>query len=360
MIKLFQNLILFFLLSLGTFYFLEKSIPKLNLSDKSVYYWKSRYMLIKSNKNIVFDNKKKFFTYHPNSTIHAKTYYYINNEFLKEYDYKFKTNNFGLSQANNIFPKTPSIIFLGDSFTEGQGFGSWLDNLIISKYQKINGGFVGTGFKQWENFLNYLLNENFNINKLIILFISSDIERNVWNFSQNNLECLENYNNCKKNQIFYGMPENDSEILSFLHYVFLQRFKEENKNRLSFFFKNNFPNIRELIHKARNQIRNFKKKTSQAKIDNAETIARLTKKYNENILFLHIPEKEEIFKNLMSKSGLDTKVIINKNNGKYIDLQKKCKFNLSDYYKFDGHFNSYGYIKLEKCIQNILKHEQLE
>ena len=66
--------------------------------------------------------------------------YYKENEFLKIWDYEFSTNNFGLVQKSDIYSDKDSILFLGDSFTEGQGATPWIDNFegIISSYQVIN------------------------------------------------------------------------------------------------------------------------------------------------------------------------------------------------------------------------------
>ena len=68
-----------------------------------------------------FNNVDNFFTYHPNQKITAANYYYKEGKFLDVYKYDIYTNNLGLVQKNNLNKKTPSILFLGDSFTEGQG-----------------------------------------------------------------------------------------------------------------------------------------------------------------------------------------------------------------------------------------------
>ena len=122
-------------------------ITSLILPNKNDHNYKNRYMLFDEGKN--FRNIKNFFTYHPNMSIASRNYYYEDGKFLKEYSYNIYTNNLGLVQKNDINKKEPSILFLGDSFTEGQGSKSWVDkfNGYYNKYHIINGGLLGTGFQ---------------------------------------------------------------------------------------------------------------------------------------------------------------------------------------------------------------------
>ena len=101
-----------------------------------------------------------------------------------EYDYRLRTNNYGLAQATDIMPGRRSLLLLGDLFTEGQGAEPWfrLISPVIDElgYQPINGGVLGTGFHQWLNLDRYLAAQNIQVRKLLVLFISDDYHRPVW------------------------------------------------------------------------------------------------------------------------------------------------------------------------------------
>ena len=91
----------------------------------------------------VFRNQGKIFTYSPNSTIRTSAYYENGDAIAKEYDYQFKTNNFGLVQKLDIDKERPSVLVLGDSFAEGQGAIPWfykLEEDSRKDIQLINGG----------------------------------------------------------------------------------------------------------------------------------------------------------------------------------------------------------------------------
>ena len=77
------------------------------------------------------------------------------------------TNNFGLVQNNNISREKNSILFLGDSFTEGQGYSAWINKFFFKKFQIINGGLLGKRYKQFEYLENHI-SENFKISKVIV------------------------------------------------------------------------------------------------------------------------------------------------------------------------------------------------
>ena len=123
---------------------------------KGNYNFKNAYMLFSEGK--VFKNIDNFFTYEPNKKITASNYYFNGEEFVEVYKYNLTTNNLGLVQKKDIFKNIPSILILGDSFTEGQGAEAWIDNFDgkYKDYQIINGGLLATGFKQFELLDTYL------------------------------------------------------------------------------------------------------------------------------------------------------------------------------------------------------------
>ena len=69
---------------------------------------------LKYKKEFIIFNKKNFFD--------------IKNGKKNIILVEFNTNNFGLVQNSDIFSNQDSILFLGDSFTQGQGASPWINN----------------------------------------------------------------------------------------------------------------------------------------------------------------------------------------------------------------------------------------
>ena len=126
---------------------------------KHEYFFK-RYYLYQQGK--VFENINNFFKFYPNKSIRQDAYYFDKDKFIKEFSYTIKTNNIGLVQSNDIKANTPSILFLGDSLTEGLGATSWTDRFgsEINGLQIINAGIRGTSSKQSELLEKYLAKLN--------------------------------------------------------------------------------------------------------------------------------------------------------------------------------------------------------
>ena len=104
--------------------------------DKNNFTQEPGYMLYEQGE--VFINSDKVVKYHPNKKILTKAFVYVNDDFKEAYSYEIETNNFGLVQKNDLQEDVPSILILGDSFTEGQGEAAWVN--------KFNGKFKEYGF----------------------------------------------------------------------------------------------------------------------------------------------------------------------------------------------------------------------
>jgi hypothetical protein len=159
----------------------------------------------------IFENREDIFTYSPNKEIRNVAAFFSDDSFKVEYDYRFHTNNYGLVQAGDIVPERKSFLLLGDSFTEGQGAEPWFQ--LVSPaigqlgYQPVNGGVLGTGFQQWLKLDRYLAAKNIQIGKLLVVFISDDFHRPVWNIPQEVSECLSASQLCRVDQsYFYHLP----------------------------------------------------------------------------------------------------------------------------------------------------------
>jgi hypothetical protein len=99
-----------------------------SIMTRSVDPWNSRIMFFDGNSTI-FQNDDDIFTYIPDNDVRHFTVYFSDHDFVVEYDYRLHTNNFGLVQNSDITPTLPSVLLLGDSFTEGQGAEPWFSQL---------------------------------------------------------------------------------------------------------------------------------------------------------------------------------------------------------------------------------------
>lgn len=317
------------------------------------YNWEQRYMLLKSmDSSSVFKNINNFFTYQPNQKIKSTAYYFINDQWIKEYEYFFPTNNLGLVQSSNTIPNTDSLLILGDSFTEGQGAYPWFEKFRNSNknidLQLINGGILGTGFKSWLLLHDFLVSKKISIKKIVIIFISDDYSRKVWNISSNTLDCIQNSNLCLGNENFYGEPETNN-LKKFLEH--LKNFREQHaiedkKIKQKEFFNNYLPGTMTVYY--------FLKMKFFYPRENDQAIESLVNQYQSNILFVHIPQKDEVITGKINSVGIDAVKKIKSFNGLVFDGHAKCGFNKDDYFLHDGHPNVRGYEKVSDCVKTAI------
>jgi len=354
--KIFFILLIIFFLVVTFFislFFLEFLLKKLN---SKVYSDANKtYVLFYSEKGNPFVNHKNFFLYNQLDNIRISSYFKKKTDFINEYSYVFKTNNIGLKQDTIVTKEKDYILILGDSAGEGQGSKPWFNNFEkkfnkSDKFFLINGAILGTGFRQWEYLHDYILGENFKIKKVIVIFTSYDIERQP--FILKDSICLGNYKLCNGNEMFLGAPKNFNEEI-----LFLKNLYSNNKvnlqihdKKISFqkSFKNLFPSSY-LAYKI------FRFKTIN-RIENQESIKRLLKKYNNNIIFLHVPYLEEVKNNKIIEPGQDTIKFLLSLKSNIILLKDYCNFDPNnDWHPIDLHLNESGNTKLMNCIYNKIQ-----
>ena len=261
-----------------------------------------------------------------------------------------------------MIKETPSILFLGDSFTEGQGAESWIDNFdgMFEKYQIINGGLLGTGFQQFE-LMNYYL-KDYNIKKVFILFIGDDLRRDVFQFNSQQIKCLENNSLCLGSEGFYGFPLSNKNPELFLKRLRAKQEVINNDNQKTFklirrYLKSKIADLN-IIKIPNNFLKSkFYNSKNEKILRNFDSINKLVSIYNENIFFVHLKMKGEIInKNYSYESNYAKKYINNLTQNFY-----ECSFNdnLDYFYKYDPHPNQKGYNYLYNCILDILENQNL-
>lgn len=316
----------------------------------------ARYMLFYEQEGKVFDVQDNFFKYAPNKTIHAETFFELNNNFNKEYSYSFNTNNFGLVQNNDLENTKKSILLLGASFVEGQGAEPWVNSLKLSQqeFQIINGGILGTGPQQMESLEKHISN-NYKINKLLFFYLGGEFRRDPYSIPSNTVKCLKNYLQCEGNENFYGFPfkeKNPHEFLLFLENYRINSFKNIDKfkyyRRL---IRKKISNLY-IIHIPTNFLKNLFYKTKNKKIiKNINSVNRLIEKYNKDIYFVQLNTKHQIGFGKTYET-LFVEDFLSKKNVKHF----YCDFDndINNFHPNDGHPNKFGYTSLKNCVQKII------
>jgi hypothetical protein len=257
----------------------------------------NRLVVFFDGPDSIFLNRGDIFTYVPNGYISTKTIYLSDSSFSPEFAYKFKTNNFGLVQDRDLVPGVKSILLLGDSFTEGQGAEPWFRQVAPQierfNYQPINGGLLGTGFLHWRKLAELLSSNEIVVAKVIIIFISDDLRRGIWNFSETTLDCLRNINRCQWNAAFFRLPP-ASELEHWVAKIRTARepfdvsFREGIKSALPATYKV-YRFFLDVAKRSPN-----KDGPSQTELVTA-VITKMVEKYGrENVLFIQLPQKEEL------------------------------------------------------------------
>jgi hypothetical protein len=328
-------------------------------------YKHSRVMLFEAGENFV--NIGKGFKYYPNKSIRSSTYYVnIDDSIVKEYDYVIKTNNLGLVQNKNINIGDTADIFLGDSFTEGQGAVPWFYKFEnnYSKFNKvINGGILGTGPLQWELLANHLQDEySIKYNTVNVILISADVDRRVWNFSDELLKCL-HYQKCTNvfsdfyGYNFYDKTQQDikKDVINLYNQsrIYSQGHKNSFILRFKYFLKKSALLLHSYILIRKTFI--LQDEGNQRKFNlgllrdkNLIAIKNLVNKGRIKGRVYLIPSKQEV---KTTQRPLANRIIswLKDNN---IDVVLCNSLLNSDFHINDGHPNEKGYEKIRECVSN--------
>jgi hypothetical protein len=348
-------LVSFFISVLLVEVFCRLFIPSLTLvdSDKALH-----SIIFLDGRDTIFRNEEDIFTYVPHSELRNLTVFFSDRDFEIEYDYRFHSNNLGLVQETDIIPERESVLLLGDSFTEGQGGPPWFRQISpeIEKlgYQPINGGLMGTGFQQWVNLGRYLAAKHIRIHKIIVPFISDDYHRPVWNFTEANFQCLSSLADCHVDESYYYRLPPQEQLSSWVDKIRTARVPMA---------KQVWARAAALLPASFHVYHYFKQRVGNpalARLERAEpqsraAIGELIKRFGaENVLFVHLPQREEI-NNGPSGLGLKARQAIDEAGGKWLDGFAMCRLTEKDYYVNDAHPNAAGYRKIASCITEVIE-----
>lgn len=309
----------------------------------------NRYRLIGTQSHSeVFRNIDDYFLYLPNESVRTVAWYDTPAGWVTEYDYSFLTNNLGLVQATDVQPGLPSILFLGDSITEGQGAAPWFDRIhdriAATGFQPVNAGLFGTGFEQWLRVHDHLLSAGVTVDRVVAIFIDSDDRRPLWNFPAEMLRCLSNYRVCDGSEGLFGLPD-DAQQLSFVTRMSEARKSAlpTDKTGLQHALRTLFPAATEAYFFVRYVL------DSSYTRGNVAAIKRLIDTYGDRIIFVHVPHRWAVMHGI-SMDSVNVRNVIEENGGRLFDGFANCGLAVDDFHPNDGHYNERGYAKLSECV----------
>lgn len=319
----------------------------------------NRFLFFKAEPDrTVFQNYSGGWTYVKSSTIDHRAFYYVDNQWVEEYSYQFRTNNLGLVQSRDALLGVPTIMLVGDSFTEGQGAAPWFnefsETFSQSGFQVINGGLFGTGFQQWRGLINKLESQGILVSKLLVIFISNDLDRAPYMFKEADSPCLVDFSRCKGEEYFYGLPESPDDT-NFRDMLLRQRTsKVDWQKKLEKFFFFSGQGIKYL--KDHMALVGLTSKGRQVG-ENLQTLGALISRFGPNIAFVHIPTKPELIADEPNLFGVRIRQEISHRNSPLLDGFKSCGLYVDDFHQNDGHPNSSGYQKISSCVRHFIQAE---
>jgi hypothetical protein len=336
----------------------------LRLAWKDPYMFDRRLMFFSEGRN--FENTSWGGLGHvPNADVHAVTYYITELEprvMVKEYDYRYSANALGRVQHLDVDSVKPSLLFLGDSFTEGQGAVPWFYTLEqrwprTSPYQLINGGTLGTGVEEWTRLYHHLSGK-LNVSKVVMIYIGDDWHRPVWQFPNGTLACLASSAQCIGDENFYGLPADSVAAAAIVERIATYRTRQLLERqastpllqRTALYKRLGAP----LQAKLKRRIRGTPTEGDifLAQVDVAERVVTemVEQIGRQNVLFIYLPQRQELSRG-PDYYGKRANDFITRSGYSLMDGRAQCGLLDGDYHPHDGHPNAKGYAKIEACVR---------
>jgi hypothetical protein len=334
---------------------------------KNPYQWDRRLMFFSEGRN--FENKDwGGLAYQANALVRAQTYYITSLDpptILKEYDYNLTTNRHGFVQLGEVTDTKPAILLLGNSYTEGQGAHPWFYGMEkswpqSSRFQLINGGVWGSGVESW-GALYRDVSGKIHVAKVVIVFISADWNRPLFQLPERTLDCLRVAAKCDGSEGFYGLPEDSNAAKTQIDRVVKFRIdqlsaRQRNSSiieRTALYQRLLEPSYRRLkwfLHTG-----NFRGVLGEQFVTSSRVAAELVNHIGrDNVLFIHLPQKDEIGSE-PDWFGRKARAFIVQNNFKFVDGFGSCGLTMSDFFVHDGHPNATGYGKISRCVERAVE-----
>jgi hypothetical protein len=197
--------------------------------------------------------------------------------------------------------------------------------------------------------------------KVVIIFISDDWTRPVWQFPQQTLECLRTASTCQGSEAFYGWPAEPSEALAQLNRIAKYRIEALAKGQSGANILLGSSVYQHLVVPGFRRLNRFVQ-TGSPSSDAAKqfSISKgvATEIANgvgwDNVLFIYLPQKTELDTGPQSY-GRKANAFIRRSGFAFVDGRAACGLSIGDYYIRDGHPNATGYAKIARCVQRAIE-----
>ena len=305
-------------------------------------------------------DQKTAFGFHGHTKIREVAVYKPGKEFQVEYDTTYKTNNLGLVQKTDFDPRKESLVFIGDSFTQGEGASPWFykfeESWGSNEYQLVNLGLMGTGLVQWADTLQWFSGIS-KIKHVFILFISDDWLRRRW-YAHDNLEgtsfllctdCPKNNGVCKNiKNLGIVYIDKDWDIPAILKKAGELPGPRVKPGFSGFWNDLYFRQLfRALVPSTRNRPH------LQKLINNSrDALDRIIALFgSENLTVLHLPLREEVNQGAYTWAGRQARDLVLARRVAYLDGLALCGLTGKDFHEYDNHPNALGYAKILTCLR---------
>lgn len=323
------------------------------------YYWDYRFQYISPNS--LQNRGEGVWTYRPNTEIREVSVYGLPQlastqpMVTIEFDCAMRSNNLGLLQGDDIVPGTPVTLVLGDSFTSGQGGCPWFHKLQARRPQEklLNAGLLGTGVDQWWRLLEYLRQQGVVVERVLLIAISNDFKRRIWNWTPADLDCIDR-NVCavEWRYAWQGVRagETADELTARTRERYQRRFARYNAVSMWFFSLLNHSLFLKFLHISVENVAN-RVKSGAGVLPQAENSLGRFKTSGMPVKVLMVTQRNET--GLLGNEA-DATAAVASVGAQGLPLEW-CRLDHGDYLQIDGHPTAAGYDKLMACADRALK-----
>ena len=317
------------------------------------YFWENRFMYVGENDFRALE--KGLWTFKPNSRIiDAATYKFSFSAPWIEYLCDFNTNQYGLVKTHlpNSNTKDIDLLVLGDSFTQGQGGCSWLNEKTTRdfKINVLNGGLQSTGISQFLLLEKYLSTQ-VNVKNVVLIAIPQDFFRGVGNyFIQQSRNCSKTHD-CSNNLSYrWSVKENipvEDQLLDSTNERYKSRYPDTS---FSIFLREAayYSLTLDLYFRYKGLLNNRVSIKENLFSDNLVSLEALVSKYPDMRVII-LPEKPEV--GILGFNSAQNKMVTDVLNARSIEYET-CELGIDEFMPIDGHPNKHGYEKLYDCVFN--------
>ena len=323
------------------------------------YYWQYRFQFM--SPNVLQNRGEGVWTYRPHSAIREVAVYGLPSGFSKqprltvEFDCRMRSNNLGLLGDDDVLPGTPVTLVLGDSFTTGQGGCPWFPRLQARRPQDklLNAGLIGTGVDQWWRLLDLLRKQGVRIDRVLIVGISNDFKRKAWNWTDADLDCINN-GNCviEGSYAWQGVraDETQDELIARTRERYAKRYGHYSIWSFGGLHLEHHSMFLKFVHTAIDNVAAMLKAARAGPPANTDAALGAFKALGVPVKVLMVNQRNEVGALGNEADAKAAEAMLAKHGLPFT----WCRLNETDYLAIDGHPTSAGYDKVVACADQAL------